>query len=155
MKFKNIINEINIKIRNFNQFIEKEYRFTEIDISNPKMYSDTLQGQWGGEHWANKDSYGVYILFGYNEQNPEQIGIYIGKASQQFIGHRLFRHFRPHREMLDYYKMMGETKITFYSLCTLSTINHESRSLASSLEEFLISGGFDSASLVNKVGKKQ
>ena len=154
MQFQIIIEEINRKIRNFNEFLQRECHFPEIDTSNKNIYSSTLQRQWGGENWANKDSYGVYILFGVSEKNPNEVGLYIGKASQQYIGYRLWSHFKPHKETLNYHKMRGDDKVTFHALCTISTTDHSCRSLASSLEEYLISGGFESAFLVNKVGRK-
>ena len=153
MNFTNVIQEINKKVDSFNSYLRSEYHFKTINVSDPEIYSDKVNDCWGGEYWASKDAYGVYILFGIDDISDD-LGIYIGKASQQYIGHRLWSHLKPHREMMDYHKKIGEQKFTFYALSTLVTSTEESRFLATSLEEHLISGGYNSAKLINKVGKK-
>ena len=153
MPFLEVIAELNSKIQEFNCFLSPECKFEEIDTSRKEIYSDKVRGGWGGWHSPSVDSFGVYILFGVNEENQEDIAVYIGKASQQMMGHRLWVHLKPHRETMDYHKMIGEQKFNFLALSTLSTRSESCRSLASSLEEYLIRGGLESAKLINKIGK--
>ena len=85
MDFSVVVDELNNKIKQFNRCLAERCQFPMIDMVNSNSYSTKFRDTWGGDSWANKDSFGVYVLFGCDKENHE-FGIYIGKASHQFIG---------------------------------------------------------------------
>jgi hypothetical protein len=98
---------------------------------------------------------GVYVYFGYNKENSNELWTYIGKSSNKTMGHRLYNHFlqRLPKEKLndqDYYINDG---VIIEHLLLFPIKNEESWFLASSMEEFMIINMKDKGyNLLNKIG---
>lgn len=154
-QFSKVVQEINEGVRSFNEFLSDGNKLPLIDIQNQSSYSEGIKEEWGGHSWPNKDSYGVYFLFGRSQREPSKLGLYIGKASMKVMGHRLWAHFKKDRETKDYHKMVGDEKFMIEAIASIPMPSDSHKSISTALEEFLIVNGLKEATLINKVGRRQ
>lgn len=147
-KYENIISELNCGISEFNAFLASDHQLPLISSNNPATFTSALDQPWGQQGWPSKDNPGVYVLCGYHEKNIHQLGAYIGKASQRFIGRRLYAHLNPFRAAGIYRR--GQFIIDAILAVPISI--HGARSIAAALEEFLIARGVPGVTMLNTVG---
>ncbi len=152
-KYKAAIDEINSGVVEFNHLLAENQRFKEISFDEPASYSDDIHEMWGGDSWPSKDRPGVYILCGYHEKNQDIIGLYIGKASNQNIGHRIYTHFHPQRKIGRFTKKSSNGEVFIIeAICAIAINDKQKSCLASALEEFLIARVGGSFQLLQTIG---
>ena len=152
-KYETIFREINLKIDNFNALLVPDFRVAHLDSTNPESYSVIANVHWDDQVWPCGDLPGVYFLCAYQEGDPAQLGVYVGKASWGKIGGRIWRHLNPHRAA-NIYRMnnaVGKPYI-IEAIATIGFRDLRMRSMASALEEFIIAGVRDRVHLLNAMG---
>ena len=154
-KYSGIFAKINIQLLRFNEFLDKNYKIKELDVTDAATYRDITNkvAYEDQDPWPNGEQSGVYILSGFKESNASQLGIYIGKASFGKIGKRLYTHLRKcsHLE----YPTMKDSGGDTYILEYLTTIVFYTLAMApftSALEEYLITHLRSEVNLINSVG---
>ena len=142
-KYSPIIHEINDALEKFNSlFILKEHHVSLLDekeFFNKLFFTNLTNTLWKDQLWPNGDKRGVYFLFGVNEKNSLESGLYIGKASlTSKIGIRLYTHLTGYRDSEHYF--MNDGRGNRYILEMLTTISLEDKLvyMIPALEEFLI-----------------
>ncbi|WP_148663915.1 hypothetical protein [Kushneria konosiri] len=151
-RYENIIKEINLHLANFNQHLKEPFELSPIDIENPANFSIIWNCKWADQHWPSKDSPGVYVLCGRSPEPPGQPGIYIGKASSQNIGYRIWNHLIPYRKEGIY--KLGNHKFLLEAILAIPVNGPLPRYFASALEEYLIDKKCSGATVVNTVGNR-
>ena len=152
-KYEEIIKQINVYVQEFNRILAESAALPMISIENPKTYSDGLDKNWGNNNqkWPSSESKGVYILCGYLE-NTDKIGIYIGKASQQVMGHRIYRHLKTGSKLNKYIKNTKEGNYIYEIILAIPIENNSKGFLASALEEYLIEKEYSGIKKLNSIG---
>ena len=149
-RYASVIAELNCGISEFNTFLAVVHQLPLISSGNAATFTSALDKPWGQQGWPSKDDPGVYVLCGRHDDEEGQLGVYIGKASQQFIGHRLYAHLAP-------FRATGVYKRGRFIIDTILAIpikNHGARCIAVALEEFLIARGISGVTMLNTVGVK-
>jgi hypothetical protein len=152
-KYEPILQEINLTIERFNQFLADEFKIAPLNGSNAETCSVIIDIPWDDQVWPCKDGPGVYILCARNESDPDRLGAYVGKASLSNIGNRLWAHLNPHR-ITNSYRMnngVGESFI-IEAIAAIAFTDHRMRALVTALEEFIISGVKNRVHLLNRTG---
>jgi len=149
-KYSPIIREVNNLINDFNNFLSDGYKLNHISKNNPNTYTKDLDKPWGKQGWPSKDDYGVYFLCGYQEDDKDKIGVYIGKASLKFMGHRMWSHLKPYRETGIYKR----GNFIIQVMLAIPIKDEETRCIASALEEYLITHGLGTIQLLNGTGNR-
>lgn len=147
-KYTPIISALNCGISEFNAFLAGDHQLPLISSDNPATFTSALHEPWGQQGWPSKDNPGVYVLCGHDETDELHLGVYIGKASQQFIGHRLYAHLTPFRDSGNYKR----DRFIIDAILAVPIHNHGARSIAVALEEFLIARGVPGVTMLNTVG---
>jgi hypothetical protein len=147
-RYASVIAEINRGISEFNAFLAAAHQLQQISSGNAATFSAALDKPWGQQGWPSKDDPGVYVLCGHHEVEECQLGVYIGKASQQFIGHRLYAHLAPLRASGVYKR----DQFIVDAILAIPINNHGARSIAVALEEFLIARSIPGVTMLNTVG---
>lgn len=146
--YADFISELNRGISEFNAFLAPAHQLPLIDCDNAATFTSALDQPWGQQGWPSQNDPGVYVLCCHHETHEGQLGVYIGKASQQLIGHRLYAHLAP-------YRATGIYKRDLFIIDTILAIpikNHGARSIAVAIEEFLIARSFPGVQKLNTVG---
>lgn len=150
-KYEPIIAELNQGIREFNASLQKEHHFQLISTANPDTFTAALAEPWGQQGWPSKDTPGVYMFCCRNEPDDDQLGLYIGKASLQNMGHRIYAHLNPHRASGIY---RFQNWIIEAILATPAN-NPDVYPSVAALEQFLCGRGYSSATILNSVGVRR
>ena len=143
--YQKLISEIKKSIEVFNAFLKEEIHLTNIPDylgNDPYYYLDVTNLKWGDYQFPRGcEKPGVYIYAGFDENEPNKIYAYIGKASyNSVIGKRLWHHFYNRLKQ----KIVNGTNYYFEGTCLIQFIavipieNSNSVFLASAIEEFLI-----------------
>lgn len=151
-RYMNIVQQINSHLTSFNQYLEKSCKLQLIDVENTANFSIIWNSKWANQHWPSKDFPGVYVLCGRNPGLPSQLGIYIGKASSQNMGHRIWNHLNPYRQEGIY--KFGSNKFVLEVILAIPTNGPLPHYFASALEEHLIDKKWSGATAVNITGKR-
>jgi hypothetical protein len=159
-KYISIIEMINKGIIDFNKFLNNTNQLPLIDeerIGN-KIASWILKEEaWFDRPFPNGDSKGLYFIFGFNPEDGNEKGVYVGKASHEnsAIGPRLNKHLNnPYRDKRIYklgHKYGIDYELEFVTTIPLDTIPF----ISSAAEEYLIyylkENGIN---LLNHIGNK-
>jgi hypothetical protein len=154
-KFSNVIEELNTGIDRFNSFLSQNNQLKRICVTDPTTYTDSIDKPWKQQEWPSKGSFGVYFLIGTSENDNTRIGVYIGKASLKYMGHRMWSHLKPYRDAGIYKKAYKNEQYIIEAMCSTPMPSDSMGCLASALEEFLIKRGLTSANLLNSIGRRQ
>ncbi|OHD57214.1 MAG: hypothetical protein A2Y33_07415 [Spirochaetes bacterium GWF1_51_8] len=155
-KYLKILRVLNLSIKNFNVYLKNEYwvdGLAEDKIEDKNYFFNIVTGieEWLKQTWPNSNKGGVYFLFGYQKDNIEKVGVYIGKASLgSKIGDRFHSHLKPFSETNNFEK-------GGFILDYISSIDLERKKMipfASALEEFIISDVKEKIYLLNSTGNK-
>lgn len=149
--FEPVVRALNTRIHEFNQQLFG-HGFTPITRHDPNSYTNNLHKPWGAEQtWPNKDNYGVYALLYCSIDDPRELHVYLGKASQKEIGHRLYKHLTPYRTSASYVRNCGTIELK----AIVATVAPTGQPyMASALEEFILGRGLDNVKLLNSVGTR-
>jgi hypothetical protein len=150
VRYASVLSDLNYGISQFNAFLAIDHHLPLISSDNPATFTSALDKPWGQQNWPSKDNPGVYVLCGHDEMDELQLGAYIGKASQQFMGHRLYAHLNPYRQSGIYKR----GRFVIDAILAIPISNHDARSIAAALEEFLIARGLSGVTLLNAVGAR-
>ena len=152
VKYLDVIEWINTNIDEFNGFLSDDSRLNYVSVDDPSTFSSDFQLEWNDQHWPSKDDYGVYFLYGLDVGNVNNKGVYIGKASQRYMGFRVYSHLNKiNRDRIpgQYIWDSGDGE---FNIDAMFAIPFKVPSLASAFEEFIIGKGHESIRLINKVG---
>jgi len=158
-KYSKIVALINREIGGFNANIALEWKVRELpsDLLDDRAFVSIRDKEWKDTRWPNQEFSGVYFLFGYNKINPNEVGVYIGKASlRSKIGNRIYEHLNKDRPTKDY--KMNDGHGNTFALEYTSGINFEENNtvfLAPALEEYLIGRLGSHVHLLNVSGNKR
>lgn len=148
--YATVIQQINDGVEEFNRFLSPAYKFSLVSPGDPSTYTSALDQSWGEQRWPSKDDFGVYMLCGFKKDQPNMLGVYIGKASQQYIGHRLYAHLNPFRNAQQYEKNGFVIDVIF----AIPVKDRNASSMASALEEYLIAKDIAGVERLNAIGVK-
>lgn len=156
-KYKLLIREINSGIEKFNSFFKTDFHvplLKENELENKECYTNLTNTSWSDQRWPNSDSAGVYFIFGINQENTSEVGLYIGKASlSSKIGIRLYSHLYPYRNEENYMMNDGKGKKNILELVSSISFDENNMTfLAPALEEFLLSELREKINLLNVTG---
>ena len=155
-KYKDIFNEINVEIKNFNLLLAEEFRVASLNIPNYESCAVFKKGV----AWLHQECLphrlhpGVYIICGYHQNNPSSYGAYIGKSSvNENISSRLSARLKLHNEagFYHYTDKKGEPYI-YEAVVVIGLQNESMRALAPALEEFIIANVKKRIHLLNIIG---
>lgn len=151
-KYISLIQEINASIAEFNTYLKDGVSLLDEDeLDNKDCYMDLTNFSWDTDEWMNSGKKGVYLIFGVNSETPNNLGLYIGKASMNsYFGNRLHSHLYPSKRKPHH--LMGKPEYRM-ELITTIIIEEKKVFLALALEEFLIKQLKDKLHLINKTGK--
>ena len=153
-KYVEIMNGINNEINNFNSLLDSNYQFNTLpidEIHNEKYFTDIINVPWKKQDWSIYAKSGVYFFFGYRKDNPEKLGVYIGKASfSDHIGNRLDNHFRYYDKEIGYKK----TSYIIELFGHVSFNDEKIKCMTPALEEHLITLLKYEYNLINIIGNK-
>jgi hypothetical protein len=143
-KYTNSINIINNTISEFNGYLNLEYQLETLDLfmlSDNDYFLNLKNKTWNDYSFPrNREVGGVYLYFGFNIADTNDICVYVGKASySRTLGQRLWDHFR-YKEHITFENEMYYKNGT-YAIEMITSIPLEKENtvfLASALEEFLI-----------------
>lgn len=152
-RYKNIVQQINLHLANFNRYLKHPFELSPVDIDNSTSFSVISNCAWSAQHWPSKDSPGVYVLCGRDTVFQNQLGFYIGKASSQNMGHRIWRHLVPYRHDDDY-RIGNSENFMLEAILAIPIDGPLPRYFASALEEYLIDKKLNGATLVNTTGNR-
>jgi hypothetical protein len=158
-QYLSIIRETNQSIKRFNEYLQSDYQvvlFDEKNFKDDRFFLKIITGydEWWKQTWPNSNKAGVYFLLGFQKNNPEKYGVYIGKASLgSKIGNRLYSHLIQFREAKDF--EINDAYGNQFILDYVTSIELENKNMiafAPALEEFLISDLKDKVNLINSRG---
>lgn len=148
-KYVDLVDWINVCIEQFNRFLSEEASLSHVSVQDPATFSSDFDLEWNSQHWPSKDDYGVYFLYG---TDGDSQGVYVGKASQKYIGFRVYSHLnRINRDRVpgEYiWSAHGHN----YNISAMIAVPFKVPSLATAFEEFVIGQGHNRIALINKVG---
>ena len=158
-KYLEVVERINLRIAVFNSLLSENHQVELLDIEklNDEGYFLGLNNkEWGDYDFPrNRVVGGVYFYFGCALDNPDNLCLYIGKASySRTTGQRLWNHFR-------YMKQGAEHDLKYYikdgyKIEMITSVPFEKENtvcLAAALEEFLIlSLKIENVELLNRIG---
>jgi hypothetical protein len=111
----------------------------ETELSNKLVFFDLTANYYFSERWPNDICRGVYFIFGVNEKNQNETGVYVGKASfNSTIGKRLYVHFDKYKNSKCFYLNEHSKNPYVVELVTSISLEKGLVYMISSLEEFLI-----------------
>ena len=151
-RYADIIKYLNVRISEFNKMLHSDHVLPHISVENPDTYTDAMDAEWGAQGWPSKEKRGVYVFCCSNEDSPEKLGVYIGKASMREMGHRMYHHLKPFRETGVYKRKLLNESYIVEAMLAVPLAFDSAGCLASSLEEFLIAGGIPNTVLMNSIG---
>lgn len=154
-KYRSLIAQINEGVVEFNELLAPQCRVGAVVTNDPKMFRETVAGKWGGDVWPSSDYRGVYFLFSSHE-NGGDLGLYIGKATMQNIGGRLYAHTKKYRDAAAFLRPSPDGNFIIEAIGAIAIADASQICIAAALEEFLLSRGVNSpARLLNYVGVSQ
>lgn len=148
MSYQPILDLLNTGIAQFNQSLNSASAIAPVAGTNTPNAMNIATIPWNQQFWPNKDSKGVYFLLGYQKANPATKTLYIGKASLQNIGERLYDHLNAYKNAPHY--EMGDSILEYVITIPLTGAPH----LATALEECLITHTKGKIPLLNTIGAK-
>ena len=156
-KYIELIKNVNHAITKFNTFLAENGQIEplkETELANKKYFTNLVTTSWDDQLWINSDKSGVYFLMGYNMANPNELGLYIGKASlTSAIGYRIHKHLFDYRNEEHYFKSDGnESEFVLELMSSVTFEDLDMIFMTPALEEFLIGELKDSIHLINKTG---
>ena len=154
MKKYNVeIDSINSIITKFNTYISTSYHIPNFDLSTAfeeKNIVKVVHQDWTFP-WPNNNTCGVYFIFGYDQEQHNKNGLYIGKASfGEATSKRLYHHLNPSRT--DEYFTKDGYIIDYIASIDMDKLN--TPFMAPALEEFLITELREPLNLFNSIGNK-
>lgn len=151
---------INKGILDFNNFLNKTYQLPLINDERieSKLATWILKEEaWFDRSFPNGSSKGLYFIFGFNPEDGNEKGVYVGKASHEnsAIGARLDKHLNNPDRDKRIYKLRHKNGID-YELDFVTTIPLDKMPfISSAAEEFLIYYLKDNGiNLLNHIGNK-
>lgn len=149
-RYKDLFDAINEVIREFNEYLVEKCKIPELPNTLTPLNRE------GYIRFANDPKRGVYFIFGHRQENENDLGVYIGKASvNSTMGNRIRDHRRkyktPHSDKL----ICNDGRANPYILLEFATLELESPKpthMIASLEEFLISKLTGRIRLINGTG---
>lgn len=157
-KYIELVKIINEHINGFNKFLNNDNKVLLFDPENADnfaIYTELKRYPWKDFRFPNSDMRGVYFIVGYPEDEPTTTSMYIGKASLQPIGKRLYDHLNKDKNNSQY--IISDGKGRKYVAEYVFSIDLESPGLvifASAVEEYLITEAGRSIRLINTIGNK-
>ncbi len=152
-KYISLIQEINASIDEFNTYLKDGIPLlNERELDNKDCYMDLTHFAWEKEkEWLNSGKRGIYFIFGVNNENPDNLGLYIGKSSMNsYFGNRFHSHLYPSKKEVGHF--MGSPTFSMELISNIP-IEEDKVFLAPALEEFLIKRLKNKVYLINKTGK--
>jgi hypothetical protein len=153
-KYESILREINLEIEKFNVLLVEEFRIVSLNASDSESCYVIADVPWSDQVWPQNQLFpGVYILCARHQTDSKRLGAYIGKASLNHIGSRLWAHLYPHSATNIYlmYDLSGEPFI-IEAIVAIGLRDSRMRALATALEEFIIAGVRERVHLLNGTG---
>lgn len=140
-KYIDIIHTINLGLTEFSDYLNPKYKIAplSVDITDSKFYLDLTFLSWEDGRFPNSGNAGVYFMLARKEDDINNLGLYIGKASHNsFIGARLYSHLFQPKKADKIYPITDKKGQKFYIECVTSIAMDDIHFLAPALEEFLI-----------------
>lgn len=154
-RYQNILDAINRHVSTFNSFLGADHQLRHVSFDIPETAAWIEDRPWGGVTWPSKDSYGVYFLVGHRQNNHDDHGLYVGKASLKQIGFRTWSHLKPGKGTGRYTKNAPDGSVfCLQMLLAIPMPTTQMRSFASALEEHLITALRSECYLLNRVGNR-
>jgi hypothetical protein len=154
-RFQPQIEMINKRIVEFNSYLIEKYHIPRFDETTMSSIVKVIHRDWDSFPFPNNQTSGVYFVFGHNEAEAEQKGLYVGKASfGAKTSDRLYAHLHPNRNN-EYFTMDGPRGELFIIdfIASIDLENMGINFLASALEEYLITNLLkDKLYLMNRTG---
>jgi hypothetical protein len=152
-----LVNKVNQAINEFNRYLAKGKQIEplkETELANKKYFTNLVATSWDDQRWPNSEKSGVYFLMGYDKNNPDKLGLYVGKASlTSAIGYRVYSHLTNYRNKEHY--LMSDGIGSDFVLELMSSVTFEGLDMVfmtPALEEFLIGELKESIHLINRTG---
>ena len=156
-KYIDIVRKINQSIVRFNGYLAETGRIEplkETEMTNNKYFTNLTVTPWVDQRWPNSEKSGVYFLFGYKRENPNVLGVYVGKASlSSAIGYRLSAHLSHYSDKEHF--IMTDSQGSDFVLELISSVTFEDLNMVfmtPALEEFLIEELKTDIHLLNSTG---
>ena len=154
-KYDGILHEINAEIEQFNSLLTN-FRFPLLDATKPDSCFILANVPWDTPQiWPCSDRPGVYVLCAYQQGDPKRVAAYVGKASWNNIGDRIWSHLsRQPQHAQGIYTMNDLSGQTFIieAIVAIGVLEARMRCLALALEEFIIDGVQTRVHLLNGTG---
>ena len=157
-KYNQILQKINNSIKLFSFHFKDEYHipiFDAYNLNDKKISWNLTEEGWYTRSFPEDHKPGVYFIFGKKDDNPVEIGVYVGKDSfNSKIGNRLDKHLNQDTKTDMIYKMYDKHENLFTVEYVVTIPMNERKYLAAALEEFLIESLQEQQIyLINAVGK--
>ena len=156
-KYRSEFKSINKTISKFNEHLSPNNQIRLFDVSTDienKSIVEIVHGDWNAFPFPNNGTRGVYFVVGYERNNPEKNGMYIGKASfSSSTSARLYSHLHATRSSEKFW--MNGYNNEVYVVEYIASIDLDKQNipfLSPALEEFLISNLCNKLNLFNGTG---
>ncbi len=148
LKYKYLVDSLNEHIDSFNHFLSEDFKLKRVLVDDPACFAESIVE---GQPKPSQAQSGVYVLCACHETEGT-IGAYIGKASLSQIGHRLWHHLKVERETGIYRFRKGPFRVE--AIVAIPMVPPMGPSMATALEEHIISKGLRTVKLLNTIGKR-
>ena len=153
-RYEELLRQLNEHVKAFNKFLSSDCLIDEFSTKDSVCckITDTLEDDIRFP-LGSKDTPGVYVLCGSSVQDKEKLIVYVGKASSQNIGHRLYVHMKR----TEYGNEERTTYVygNFYIDYIFTIPIPQCPWMATALEEYIITQGFsNNIQMCNTIGNK-
>lgn len=153
-KYAGVIFRMNEVIARFNSFLTPTAHFRPVNPEDDETFSDVAGISWDDHRWPSKDTFGVYLLFG-SLGSGERFAVYVGKASQKVIGHRIWHHLHPQRPSGTFFVPKSwNDPFPLEMILAIPVAADAPAGLASALEEFILQHGIEGVEFSNSTGNR-
>jgi len=155
MRFSLVIDALNARIFEFNAFLASDHQFPLVRSEDNNSYFEGFALPWNEQVWPSKEAFGVYVFcFANYDTHPKHV-IYVGKASLQVMGHRMYAHLNPLRKSKLYQWSYQGTQYELAALIAIPVPAGSPGSVAAALEEYIITKGLNGVELMNSTGRRK